>query len=179
MSRLGKQPLEIPDGVEVTIEDRKVDVKGSKGTLVVNINPRVKVEQKDKELILTVDNKEEDSVTWGMTWSNINNALQGVSKGFEKKLEINGVGYKAQAQGKKIVLSLGYSHPIELEAPEGIEFKVEENIITVSGYDKQEVGEMAAIIRSKKKPEPYKGKGIKYIDEHIRRKAGKKAATTE
>lgn len=178
MSRLGKRPISIPDGVEVTLSGKEATVKGSKGSLVVATPSVVKVEQKDKELILSIANPD-DGAMWGTTWSNLRNAIEGVSKGFEKKLEINGVGYRANLQGKKLVMNLGFSHQVELEAPEGVDVAVEKNLITISGFDKQKVGQFAAEIRAKKKPEPYKGKGIKYIDEHIRRKAGKKAAASE
>jgi large subunit ribosomal protein L6 len=178
MSRLGKQPIQIPDGVEITLSDKEAVVKGSKGTLAVRLSKKVTVKQEEKALILSIANPD-DGAMWGTTWSNLKNAIEGVSQGFEKKLEINGVGFRANAQGKKLVMNLGFSHQVEMEAPEGIEFSVEKNLITVSGYDKQKVGQFAAEIRAKKKPEPYKGKGIKYIDEHIRRKAGKKAVASE
>lgn len=178
MSRLGKQPIKIADGVEVKLSPTEAVVKGPKGELSVRISRKVTVEQKDGELILSIANPD-DGAMWGTTWSNLKNAIEGVSKGYEKKLEINGVGYRANAQGKKLVMNLGFSHPVEMEAPEGVEFAVEKNLITVSGFDKQKVGQFAAEIRAKKKPEPYKGKGIKYIDEHIRRKAGKKAVASE
>lgn len=177
MSRLGKKKLIIPSGVEVSFVDNVFKVKGQKGTLDLLLNKSIDVLVNENEIEVKQQNVS-DPVTWGLSWALIKTMLEGVSKGFEKKLEINGVGYRAQVQGKKIVLSLGFSHPVEMEAPEGIEYKVKENIITISGCDKQKVGEMAAQIRAKRKPEPYKGKGIKYVGEQIRRKAGKKAASS-
>ncbi|MBU1119037.1 50S ribosomal protein L6 [Patescibacteria group bacterium] len=178
MSRLARKPLEIPENVEVQVTDGTVLVKGPKGELKVVLAPAVTVKREENELLVSVSSDEEHAV-WGTMWSLLRNALIGVSKGFERKLEINGVGYRAQVQGKKIVLNLGFSHPVEIEALEGVEFKVEDNIIVVSGIDKEKVGRLAAKIRAQKKPEPYKGKGIKYIEEHVRRKAGKKAAAAE
>jgi len=180
MSRVGKRTIEIPENIEVKINDREIKVKGLKGELVKTLPSQLKVSVKENQLTITLREKTKDSSAyWGLFRSLIFNMIQGVGEGFEKKLEINGVGYRASLEGNKLVLHLGYSHPIEIEAPEGIEFKVEKNIITVSGIDKQLIGQVAAKIRSKRKPEPYKGKGIKYIDEIIRRKAGKKAAGVE
>lgn len=178
MSRLGKRPIQIPDGVEVNISDAQVTAKGVKGELTTDILYGVSVKKEDNQITTSIES-EENKAGWGTTWSNIRNIIEGVSKGFEKKLEINGVGYRANMQGKKLVLNLGYSHPVEFEAPEGIEITAEKNMITVSGADKQRVGQAAAVIREFRKPEPYKGKGIKYVDEHIRRKEGKKAAAAE
>lgn len=178
MSRLGKQPISIIDGVEVTLSDIKAVIKGPKGELTVAYPRTVKVEKNESKLILSIEDPANGAM-WGTTWSNLRNAIEGVSKGFSKQLEVNGVGFRAAAQGKKLTMSLGFSHPVEMEAPEGVDIKVEKNLITISGFDKQKVGQFAAEIREKKKPEPYKGKGIKYIDEHIRRKAGKKAVASE
>lgn len=180
MSRIGKQPIQIPENVEVKIIQDGIKVKGPKGELNQSIPSQIEVALKEKELVVTPRQKtKETPALWGLFRSLIFNMVQGVSQGFEKKLEIEGVGYRASLQGNKLVLNLGFSHPIEIEAPEGIEFKVDKNIITVSGIDKQLVGQMAAKIRAQRKPEPYKGKGIHYLGEVIRRKAGKKAAGTE
>ena len=181
MSRIGKQPVELTGGVTAELKDGVLTVKGSKGNLTQEIHPLVKVEITDKEIIITRDDETKESRSLhGLMRSLIFNMVEGVSKGFEKKLEIVGVGYRAKPAKNKISLTLGYSHPIEVVAPEGIEFKMDadnKNIIIVSGIDKQLVGEMAAKVRSYRKPEPYKGKGIKYIDEHVARKAGKAAAS--
>lgn len=180
MSRIGKQPIQIPENVEVKISQDEIKIKGPKGELNQSIPSQIKVVSKEKELIVTPRQKtKETPALWGLFRSLIFNMVQGVIQGFEKKLEIEGVGYKASLQGNKLVLNLGFSHPIEIEAPAGIEFKVDKNIITVSGIDKQLVGQLAAKIRAQRKPEPYKGKGIHYLGEVIRRKAGKKAVGTE
>lgn len=183
MSRIGRRPIDLPAGVEIKIEEGKINCKGSKGNLSFKFDPQMKIEIKDNQVLVVVKdekttNKETKSL-WGTTAAIIANMIKGVCDGFEKKLEINGVGYHASVSGKKLVLNLGYSHPVEFEIPEGIEVKIDKNIITVSGIDKQAVGEFASQIRASRKPEPYKGKGIKYIDEHIRKKAGKKAVATE
>ena len=180
MSRIGKQPIKIPEGIEVKLEGRAIKIKGPLGQLEHFCHPQIKTEIKNKEIIVLPQKKtKKASPFWGLTRALIANMVQGVSEGFEKKLEIQGVGYKATLQDKKLTLNLGFSHPIEIETPEGIEFKVEKNIITVSGIDKQLVGQIAAEIRSKRKPEPYKGKGIRYLGEEVRLKAGKKAAAME
>lgn len=180
MSRIGKQPIEISDGVDVKIDDNLLTVNGPKGELKQNIHPDLTIEIKDKEILVSPKKgRKKNPAIWGTFRSLIANMVKGASEGFEKKLIFEGVGYRALVEGKKLVLSLGYSHPIEVEAPEGIEFKVEKNTIIISGIDKQLIGQVAANIRSKRKPEPYKGKGIRYEDEIIRRKAGKKAVTTE
>lgn len=180
MSRIGKKPIDIPDGVQVTIDGQNVKVKGPKGELEQNIHPSIKVELKDKQLMVTIgiDHKKANAF-WGLSRTLINNLIIGVTEGFEKQLEVNGVGYKASVSGKKLVLNVGYSHPVEFDMPEGIEPKVDGNVITISGIDKQKVGEVAANIRKVRKPEPYKGKGIKYIDEVIMRKVGKAAKAAE
>lgn len=177
MSRVGKKPIELPDKVEAKLEAQELKIKGPKGELKLKIHPWVKIEIKDKEVLVAVKNAEMkvQNSLWGTFRSLIQNMIIGVEEGYEKKLEVNGVGYRVSLSGKKLVLNLGYSHPIEFSLPEGLEAKVEKNIITVSGADKQMVGETAAQIRKLRKPEPYKGKGIKYIDEVIRRKAGKAA----
>ena len=177
MSRIGKKPIIIPSGVEVTVSDAEVKVKGSKGELKEKIHPLVKVVKKDKEVLVMVNDPrdKQQKALWGTFRNLINNMVEGVTKGFEKKLEINGVGYRAQVSGKKLTLIVGYSHPVDFELPQGIEAKVEKNIVILSGVDKQLVGETAAQVRRIRKPEPYKGAGIKYVDEVIRRKAGKAA----
>ena len=181
MSRIGKLPIEIPSGVTVEVKNYVVTVKGPKGELQREIHPNIKVEVKDNEVIVTRPNDEKTNRSLhGLFRTLIANMIEGVTKGFEKKLEIIGIGYRAKAAKNKITLSLGFSHPIEYKAAEGIEFKMDEekkNIITVSGIDKQVVGEAAAKVRSFRKPEPYKGKGIRYVDEYVARKAGKAAAT--
>ncbi|MFC1612383.1 50S ribosomal protein L6 [Patescibacteria group bacterium] len=181
MSRIGKKPIIIPNGVEVNINGQNVSAKGPKGDLELNLHKLVKAEIKKEndEKFLQVTVLDPENVTqralWGLSAKLIYNIIEGVTKGFEKKLEVNGVGYKVSLQGNKLKLEVGYSHPVEYALPEGIEAKVEKNIITISGIDKQLVGEVAAQIRKIRKPEPYKGKGIKYIDEEVRRKAGKAA----
>ncbi len=175
MSRVGKKPITIPAGVTIDLKPEMIKVKGPKGELSQAIHPKVTVSQGESGLLVSVkreDNKAERSL-WGLFRSLIQNMVVGVTDGFTKTLEINGVGYKAAINGRKIVLNLGYSHPIEMEIPAGLEAKLEKNVITVSGADRQLVGQFAAEIRSQREPEPYKGKGIKYSDETIRRKAGK------
>ena len=175
MSKIGKKIIIIPDGVQITVSEGLVKIKGSKGETEVALHPKVLAVLEGKELKVNVKKPEDrrQKALWGTFRSLLANAVIGVTVGFEKKLEIVGVGYKAQASGQKLTLNLGHSHPIELIAPEGISVKVEKTTITVSGIDKQAVGEFAALIRSKRKPEPYKGKGVKYSDEIVRRKAGK------
>ncbi len=176
MSRIGKKPVVIPAGVTVDLKDETLKVKGPKGELTITLHPKVKVEKTDTEVTVKVSNEEnkQQKALWGLHRALINNMVSGVTNGFTKVLEINGVGYKAEVSGgKKLILNLGYSHSIELEIPAGLEVKVEKNTITITGIDRQAVGQFAAIIRSKREPEPYKGKGIKYQGEVIRRKAGK------
>ena len=175
MSRIGRMPIAIPAGVTVSVADGNVvTVKGSKGTLERTFVPELTIEVKDNEVIVTRpnDQKREKSLH-GLTRTLIHNMVVGVSEGFTKTLEVNGVGYRAAKQGSKLTLNLGYSHPIEMEDPEGIETKVDGNKIIVSGISKEKVGQYAAEIREKRKPEPYKGTGIKYDYEVIRRKVGK------
>ena len=175
MSRIGKKPIEIPQGVEVKIEGQVVTAKGPLGTEVVNVRPEIAVKIEDNHVILSkVGTSRETDALYGLSRTLVANAVTGVKEGFVKKLEINGVGYRAAKQGKKLVLSLGYSHPVEMEDPEGLEVVVEDqNKVIVKGIDKERVGQYAAEIREKRAPEPYKGKGIKYADEVIRRKVGK------
>ena len=175
MSRIGRLPVAIPAGVTVEVaEGNKVTVKGSKGTLVRVLPAEMDIKVEDGHVVVSRPNdlKKMKSLHC-LTITLIHNMVVGVSEGFEKKLEVNGVGYKAAKQGKKLVLSLGYSHPVEMIDPEGLEAVVDGNVITVKGIDKEKVGQYAAEIREKRAPEPYKGKGIKYADEVIRRKVGK------
>ena len=175
MSRIGKLPIAIPDGVEVKVEGQVVTAKGPLGSESVEIRPEIKVEKVDNTVVLTRANDERKSRSLhGLSRTLVANVVNGVKTGFVKKLEIVGVGYRAQMQGNTLNLALGYSHPIDIPAPEGIKIAVDQNTkITISGANKQLVGDIAALIRSKRPPEVYKGKGIKYEGEHIRRKAGK------
>ena len=176
MSRIGRLPVAIPAGVEVTVADGNVvTVKGPKGTLERALPTELEIKVEDGHVVVTRPNDlKRIKSLHGLTRSLIHNMVVGVSEGYKKELEVNGVGYKAAKQGKKLVLSLGYSHPVEMEDPEGLESVLEgQNKITIKGIDKQKVGQYAAEIREKRKPEPYKGKGIKYADEVIRRKVGK------
>ena len=175
MSRIGRLPIAVPAGVTVDIaENNKVTVKGPKGTLERVLPAEMKIEKDGDEVKVSRPNdlKKMRSLH-GLTRTLIYNMIVGVTEGYTKTLEVNGVGYRAVKQGKKLVLSLGYSHPVEMEDPEGIETKVDGNKIVVSGISKEKVGQYAAEIRDKRRPEPYKGKGIKYADEVIRRKVGK------
>ena len=175
MSRVGKMLIAIPDGVSIQVaENNHVTVKGPKGTLERTFPHEITVKQEDGVLTLErPDDAKRSKSLHGLVRSLLNNMVTGVHTGFEKKLEVNGVGYRAAKQGKNLTLTLGYSHPVELEDPEGIETTVDGQTILVSGIDKEKVGQHAAIIREKRPPEPYKGKGIKYADEVIRRKVGK------
>lgn len=178
MSKIGKQPITIPQGVEVSVDGVKVRVKGPKGLLEREFSNRIEINLKDQ--ILEVVNKKNNDITkalHGTTRAIIANMVKGVSEGWEKKLELVGTGYRAEVVGNSLMLTVGFSHPVKVEAPANTSFKVEKLVITVSGIDKEVVGQMAAKIRSIKPPEPYKGKGIKYQDEVIRRKAGKAAKT--
>ena len=177
MSRIGKKPIAIPSGVEVAVNNGIVTVKkGSKSIDVDTLN-RVTVEVADGNVTFSlVGDTAQDRAYWGTYRALTNNAIEGLNKGFSKSLEINGVGYRAAVNGKVLELQLGYSHPINYDIPEGLEITVEKNIIHVKGSSKQQVGQTAAIIRGYRKPEPYKGKGVKYTDEHIVRKAGKTAS---
>jgi large subunit ribosomal protein L6 len=181
MSRLGKLPIELGEGIQVKLEDGFIVVKGPKGELRKELHGLVKVKVNDKEVRVSVNNPEDknERALWGLYRSLIKNMVIGAEKGFEKKLEVNGVGFRAAVSGQKLILNVGFSHPVEYDLPKGIDAQVEGNIITISGIDKQLVGEVAAQIRKIKKPEPYKGKGIKYIDEVITRKVGKTAVKSE
>ncbi|MBR3368401.1 50S ribosomal protein L6 [Candidatus Saccharibacteria bacterium] len=174
MSRIGKQPVVVPAGVTITVGDSEITVAGPKGSLSVPVQPNTSTVLEDGKLVVTRVDDEPKSRAWhGLQRALLNNAVEGVTKGFEKKLEINGVGFRLSGGGKQIEMALGFSHPVKYTAPDGIDLKVDKMTITVSGIDKQQVGQVAAEIRSLKKPEPYKGKGIKYVDEQIVRKAGK------
>lgn len=174
MSRIGKQPIEIPAGVTITVGETEITVTGPKGTLMVPVQPQTKVTVADGVATVTRENDEPKVRAWhGLQRALLNNAVEGVSKGFEKKLEINGVGFRLSGGGQDIEMALGFSHPVKYHAPEGVELATNKMEITVSGIDKQKVGQVAAEIRALKKPEPYKGKGIKYANEVILRKAGK------
>ena len=180
MSRIGKMPIAIPADVTVDIaENNKVTVKGPKCELVRVLPEAMTIEKDGDNIVVTRPNDlKKNRALHGLTRSLINNMVIGVVEGYQKVLEVNGVGYRAQKQGKKLVLSLGYSHPVEMEDPEGIETEVDgQDKIIVKGIDKEKVGQYAAEIRTKRLPEPYKGKGIKYEDEHIRRKDGKAGKT--
>lgn len=179
MSRIGKKIIQIPSGVEVKINNGSISVKGAKGELSREIDKEISVEIKDSNLLISPKEAGKDSsALWGTSQALINNMIMGVSKGFEKKLLFEGVGYKAVVNGNKLTLGLGFSHPVEIETPKGIEFKVEKNTIIISGIDKHLVGQVAANIRLKRRVEPYKGKGIRYEKEIVRRKAGKKATAS-
>src|SRR5205823_7374594 len=177
MSRIGKQPIPVPTGVTIAIEPERVTVNGPRGELSERIPRDIEVEQTDGELLVTrPTDRGEHRALHGLTRSLIANMVQGVTEGFEKRLEIQGVGYRAQLRGRDLELALGYSHPISIKAPDGIEFEVPQPTrIIVRGASKQQVGEVAAYIRKQRKPEPYKGKGIRYEGEYVARKVGKRA----
>ena len=178
MSRIGRKPIVIPAGVEVTVNGHNVTVKGPKGTLNSNIHPLMNVTVENGEVLVTRPNDEKQARSLhGLTRTNISNMVEGVVNGFEKKLEVQGVGYRVAKQGKSLVMNLGFSHQVIMEEIEGITIEVPgPNKIVIRGCDKQKVGQFAAEVREKRPPEPYKGKGIKYTDEVIRRKAGKTGA---
>ena len=177
MSRIGKMPVGVPDKVEVKVNGGHVAVKGPNGQLEYTFNDDVKIELKDKEVLVTpIDESKRARSMWGTARTLVNNMVTGVSTGFTKSLEFNGVGYKAAVSGNTLTLNLGYSHPIEYALPEGVSAKVTKNAIDISGANKELVGFVAAKVRSFRPPEPYKGKGVKYADEHIVRKAGKTGA---
>jgi large subunit ribosomal protein L6 len=175
MSRIGNKPITVPEGVEVKLDGQNITVKGPKGTLSREIHKNMKVNLEGNVLTVVRPNDQpENRSLHGLTRTLISNMIEGTVHGFERKLEVNGVGYRAQKQGNKLVLTLGYSHPVEIEAPEGITFDVPNaNEIIVKGMDKEVVGQTAAVIRTKRPPEVYRGKGIKYAEEVIRRKEGK------
>jgi len=177
MSKIGKKPISIPSGVDVTVTDGFVSAKGPKGTLKKALPAKVSVSIKENILSIIPESSVRDNrVTWGLARALVQNMITGVSAGFEKVLEFQGVGYKATIKGNDLELGLGFSHPIMVKGPEGITFKTEKNTIRIQGIDKELIGKVAAEIRSHREPEPYKGSGIRYQGEHVRRKAGKKAA---
>ncbi|MCD5382247.1 MAG: 50S ribosomal protein L6 [Candidatus Pacebacteria bacterium] len=177
MSRLGKQPVTVPSGVEIKVDAGTLTVKGPKGELSRPVvTEAVKFDITEGEVTLTPANETQHArALWGTYASHLRNMVTGVTDGFKKELEIEGVGYRAEAQGQKLVLNVGFSHPVEMEVPQGITATVEKNLITIEGHDKEAVGQFAANVRAVKKPEPYKGKGIHYVGEYIIRKQGKKA----
>ena len=179
MSRIGKKPIEIPAGVLVRIEGQKVTVQGPKGELSRDFRPEVSLEQKENNVVvgLRSDSKLGRSL-WGLTRTLISNMIQGVKQGYEKRLEIEGVGYRAELQGDVLSLSVGFSHPVKMKTPEHMTVAIDKNVLIITGIDKEQVGQFAARIRKVRPPEPYKGKGIHYQGEVIRRKLGKKAATS-
>ena len=176
MSRIGRKPITVPAGVTVELDNQNVKVSGPKGTLELTVLPGIKIEQDAGILTLSkVVETPETGRSYGLMRTLVDNMVVGVSRGFTRALEINGVGFRAAVAGSTINLSLGFSHPVTFALPVGVEAKIEKNVITLSGFDKQLVGQVAANLRALKKPEPYKGKGIKYVEETIRRKAGKTA----
>jgi large subunit ribosomal protein L6 len=179
MSRIGKRPISIPSGVTITPKDGGVEVKGPRGTLFDKVLPTVGLQVEAGSVVLTrADESHETRAAHGLARSLLQNMVTGVTVGFRKQLEIVGVGYKAEVQGAELVLSLGYSHPIRMRIPKGMTVKAERpTALTIEGADRQAVGKFAAEIRSTRKPEPYKGKGVKYVDERVRRKVGKTGAT--
>lgn len=176
MSRIGKQQIKIPEKTEVTIKDGVVVVKGPKGELSKKFRPNILIEIKEGKVVLAPNDQEIETLSlWGTYASHIMNMIDGVNTPFQKKLIIEGIGYKAALSGNTIVLNIGFSHPVNVKIPSGLTVLIEKNVITISGIDKEAVGQFTAVIRSKKEPEPYKGKGIRYFDEIIKRKEGKKS----
>jgi large subunit ribosomal protein L6 len=177
MSRKGKKPISLPKGVEVKVADNTVHVKGPKGTLHQPLSEGVVVKIEEGQVYVTLaPGQESHSDSHGLCWSLINNMVTGASAGFEKKLELIGIGYRAAVVGKFVELQVGYSHPTKVAVPDGVTVKVEKNIVSVTGINRQVVGQLAATLRAVKPPEPYQGKGIRYVDEYVRKKAGKAAA---
>jgi large subunit ribosomal protein L6 len=178
MSRVGKKPINIPSGVKVQLHDDRVEVEGPKGKLTTPVYPGIRIEQSNGELKAVPANESSElRAFWGLTRSLLANAVHGVSEGFSKQLDIVGIGYRAQVEGSKVVFTLGYSHPVELEIPKGIKIDIEKQTrITVTGADKQLVGQVAANIRSLREPDPYKQKGVRYVGEQLKKKAGKTGA---
>lgn len=178
MSRVGKKPITIPEKTEVVFDGSKMTVKGPLGEISRDFRDDVEIKVGDGSVTLTPRRNSKAIVAlWGTYASHVRNMIDGVTKGFEKKLVVEGVGFKVQLEGNKIVLGLGFSHPVNVDIPEGLNVEVEKNTISIKGVDKEKVGSFSAIVRDLKKPEPYKGKGIRYDDEVVRRKEGKKAAT--
>lgn len=179
MSRIGSQHIKLPAGVTLSIKLSEITVIGPKGSINVTKPGPIDIQMTNDEIIVKRNNNTKTSKSLhGLVRSLLSNAITGVSVGFTKQLELHGIGYRAILEGNNLVLSVGYSHPVKIEAPEGIQFDVQKNTISISGIDKQQVGQIAAVIRETRKPEPYKGKGIRYSGEHIRRKAGKAAKST-
>lgn len=182
MSRIGKKPIEIPTGVEVILKNQEVKIKGPKGELSYDAREEVVMKKVDNQVIVSLREEFEKKrskrakALWGLTRTLISNMVQGVSEGYQKKLEVEGTGYRANVEGDFINFSLGFSHPVKLKIPEGLSCEVQKNVIIVSGISKQQVGEFAACIKRLRPVEPYKGKGIRYEGEYVRRKEGKKAA---
>ena len=181
MSRIGKKPIQIPDKVTVQINGQLVSIKGPKGTLDYSVHPSIRIKQKDNQLVVSIANltDKKANALWGTNRQMVANLITGVTEGYSKQLEINGVGYKAELQGDSLILKVGYSHSVEFKLPPDVTVQVKKNIINLESINKQLVGETAANIRKIKKPEPYKGKGIKYADEIILRKAGKQVKGAE
>lgn len=179
MSKIGKKPVVIPPDVKVNVEESAVNLEGAKGKMTVKILPGVKADLSDSQLVFKIEkNTKQNRSNWGTARALVQNAVDGLSKGFMKVLVIEGIGFRAAKEGESLNLNIGYSHPVKFNPPAGIKIEVEKNLIKISGFDKSLVGQTAASIRAFKKPEPYKGKGIRYQDEVIRRKAGKKVAGT-
>lgn len=180
MSRIGKRPILIPENVEVKIEGEIVTIKGPKGELQRTIRPEIKIELKENKIFVSPQIKtKKTKAFWGLFRALLANMVKGVTEGFEKKLQIEGLGFRATKEEENLVLQVGFTHPVKIKAPEGVELSVEKKIITVSGIDIEKVSQTAAKIRKVKPPEPYKGKGIRYVGEQVRRKAGKKVVTAE
>jgi large subunit ribosomal protein L6 len=179
MSRIGKKPIEIPKGIEIKIEGDLVKIKGPKGELSQKIRPEIKVEIKEEKIFVSpqIETKKTKAF-WGLTRTLLANNVKGVIEGYEKKLQIEGLGYKAEIEGENLILRAGFSHPVKIKTPSGIKFSVDKNIITISGINKELVGQIAAKIRKVRPPEPYKGKGIRYLGETVKLKPGKKVTTT-
>lgn len=178
MSRIGKKPILIPQGVTIKIDGQKIMVSGPKGELEREIRSEIKIELKDNQIMLSPQKESKQTAAfWGLFRSLIFNMVEGVVNGFEKKLEMHGLGYRASKEGEDLVLQVGFSHPVKINIPDDISFEIEKNIIILSGIDKEKVTQIAAKIRKVKPPEPYKGKGIRYQGEKVRRKAGKRVAT--
>jgi large subunit ribosomal protein L6 len=179
MSRIGKKPIEIPKGIEIKIEGDLVKIKGPKGELSQKIRPEIKVEIKEEKIFVSpqIETKKTKAF-WGLTRTLLANNVKGVIEGYEKKLQIEGLGYKAEIEGENLILRAGFSHPVKIKVPSGIKFSVDKNIITISGINKELVGQVAAKIRKVRPPEHYKGKGIRYLGETVKIKPGKKVVTT-
>jgi len=181
MSRIGKKPIEITGGIKVEVSAKEIKVSGPKGELKQDIHPEIKIEVKDGKIFVSpkAELSKKGRGLWGLYRALVANMIEGVSKGFEKKLEIEGIGFKANVEGDNLVLNLGFSNPVKIKKIDGVNFSIEKNVITVSGINRERVGHMAALIRKQKKAEPYKGKGIKYQGEKIRRKEGKKVVASK